>query len=891
MPAPVLAFQVIDECLSVQNAAAKRCPSAWRQIEVSECGVLMLSATFFRSKFDSLFYMIRMLRSPLPRTLAWLPATIHEHIVCQVPETDRSWTLRGEPVPLPAADLARYRRIIESFKRQQLNTGEADGRKLCAELEAFLREAYEGRVTKHAFKPTSVMGEAFARECSKLIKQGRRPLVFADTAKEAEHLLGVLSGHGLCARMWADVASESLATSGRAGAGSNGDGGKAVGGKAAGGKGKAREAGSRGSGGVIVALKSTEGHGINMQHHADAIICRPTPGDHLEQMKGRVDRPGQTARQLVLVVLMAEHTIEEAKYANIRLAGNFFREYIAPVATRYRERIDLEAMLAAGGTATLKRFTVCSAWHKSLEAAGQSGAFAAGGGEQGRAQMPGGISDFDTLRDRGEGEEGWDGVRTRGGGDAVVEGSASGAGMLDASDGKGEGSFVRGKGKGKGKGKGTHERKSTRKAQGEGKDIADDKSDDDEDWDGAQSADEQPKYRSLNTVLRNKGDPEAVRQAKSRARAGLVSRAVRRWLFPPKQVKAKVERADGEAKPLPKDSPLRFSDRRPPLVLTRDVLHDALAHLSQSDPKLEALIARVGARALEHDVGGVRPPTQARLFNKCLRAITFTMVSVDAGNAFLRRLSIKLGVALEQLPLAERERRLATALADMRASKECEDLTSTAQLLELLLAGHSGELLFTVELLEVLVLTCEKHKGKQTGYPHLCGVSFPCGKNDDHQLFLEKAREHVAGDGAVPVSAGYSKPKADFLISLVADFKKGAISGAKMAAASDREAAQMLVGLQGIGDWSAGGVLMHFLGRADVMLYGDLTIRNYLNDLYDISHKDESETLLESAADFADNAPNRNLIDAVAKAKGWAPYRSVVCYLMYHLQEENLVLL
>ena len=61
------------------------------------------------------------------------------------------------------------------------------------------------------------------------------------------------------------------------------------------------------------------------------------------------DRPGQRATDLVLVVLMAEHTIEEAKFANIRLAGNFFREFIAPVATRYRERIDHEAILAAGG--------------------------------------------------------------------------------------------------------------------------------------------------------------------------------------------------------------------------------------------------------------------------------------------------------------------------------------------------------------------------------------------------------------------------------------------------------------------------------------------------------------------------------------------------------------
>jgi hypothetical protein len=53
---------------------------------MSTCGVLMLSATFFRSNFASLFYMIRMLRSPLPRTKEFLPAILHEHIVCEIPQ-------------------------------------------------------------------------------------------------------------------------------------------------------------------------------------------------------------------------------------------------------------------------------------------------------------------------------------------------------------------------------------------------------------------------------------------------------------------------------------------------------------------------------------------------------------------------------------------------------------------------------------------------------------------------------------------------------------------------------------------------------------------------------------------------------------------------------------
>merc|ERR1719343_1304705 len=93
-------------------------------------------------------------------------------------------------------------------------------------------------------------------------------------------------------------------------------------------------------------------------------------------MKGRVDRPGQERKDLLLVVVVAEHTIEEAKFANIRLAGNFFREYIAPVATKYRERIDLEATLAAGGKKNLKSGTVSGTWKRSLQAEGQSGAFA-----------------------------------------------------------------------------------------------------------------------------------------------------------------------------------------------------------------------------------------------------------------------------------------------------------------------------------------------------------------------------------------------------------------------------------------------------------------------------------------------------------------------------------
>ena len=191
------------------------------------------------------------------------------------------------------------------------------------------------------------MADACYDACQKLLQQGRRPLVFADTADEADHFRSVLQRKGIAARTWSEVSTE----------------------KVAGGLGSVDN-------GVIVAVKSTEGQGINMQGYADSIVCRPTPSDHLEQMKGRVDRPGQLTKELLLIVLVCQHTVEEAKFANIHLAGNFFREYIAPVAFQYREQIDYEATLAASGTGKLRPNTVMNTWRQSLENAGQSGSFA-----------------------------------------------------------------------------------------------------------------------------------------------------------------------------------------------------------------------------------------------------------------------------------------------------------------------------------------------------------------------------------------------------------------------------------------------------------------------------------------------------------------------------------
>ena len=491
------------------------------------------------------------------------------------------------------------------------------------------------------------------------------------------------------------------------------------------------------------------------------------------------------------------------------MAGNFFREYIAPVATKYKERIDLEATLAAGGTKKLKSGTVSGTWKKSLETEGQSGAFA-----------------------------------------DIVDSNSS---ILSSLNANLEPDTIQ-----------------------EYAAPIDNASTEEKD---------EPKYKPLNKVLRNKGDPRAIRQAKSQAKDGKASLAVRSWLFPTKGTRRVRQKG------LAKDSLERFSDTVPPLVLDPTTIYEAVAQLSREDSKLAALIARIGPDVLIRDCGIPQLPTQARLFDKCVRAITFTMVSVDAGTSFLRRLAIKIGVCLMAKGPSTCKKLLITFLKSIHEAGGYEELKGHEDLLECLLNGESQAFLFTHGMMRELVNDCEIINGKRSGYPHMCGVTYPCGKNDDHSIFREKARAQASGESNETVSAGYSRGKAGFLVSLVEDFENGTISGKKIANASDREAAKMLIGLKGIGYWSAGQVLMSFLSRANVMLYGDLTVRNYLNELYNINHQNESETLLESAADFGDTGENRNLIDDLAKKNKWSPYRSVVCYLMYYLQQENLVLL
>ena len=82
---------IIDECLSVQNRNALWTEEAWKQSMVSKY-LVMMSATFFRTRFDKLYYMLKMLKTGLPERREYLDAILSESIVSQISLVKRKWS-------------------------------------------------------------------------------------------------------------------------------------------------------------------------------------------------------------------------------------------------------------------------------------------------------------------------------------------------------------------------------------------------------------------------------------------------------------------------------------------------------------------------------------------------------------------------------------------------------------------------------------------------------------------------------------------------------------------------------------------------------------------------------------------------------------------------------
>jgi hypothetical protein len=245
--------------LTIQNKNALWTEAAWRQIIMSK-HLLMMSATFYRTRFDELYYMLKMLRSGLPEKKEYLDTILLESIVSKVPETGRVWTSHHHYFTLQ--NYSDYNDITRSDKNTDVKF---------AELTSYL--------VKHTKKDV-------VRQLKELLVG--RCLIYARAKEEAEY--------------W----SEEL---------------------------KVPQYPNKGTHCIVTYHNGT--YGLNDLVEYDTIIMRPPTPDSLSQIKGRLDRPGQNAKELTIHYFVLKNTIEEGLILRLNIASQFVHKYIMPLSTFY----------------------------------------------------------------------------------------------------------------------------------------------------------------------------------------------------------------------------------------------------------------------------------------------------------------------------------------------------------------------------------------------------------------------------------------------------------------------------------------------------------------------------------------------------------------------------
>jgi hypothetical protein len=270
-------YVVIDECLSVQNKEALHTEEALRQIMSSQYGICLLSATFFRSRIDKLYYMLKMLRSGLPLDHRYLDTILSESIICNNFNTDRTWYSTEHKLYLDNAQQKKYDSLLEKHKNK------TDEEK----YSILVKYIHDNCDYVSYFNQTIKKLEKERKDC--------KILIFTKSKNEAEKLAESNKNIGL----YPDIKQKHVC-------------------------------------GSITELA----HGINNLVIFDTILMRPPNFDILPQCKGRLDRPGQKSKNLYLEYLYLDKTIEIAGMYKIAMGNNFYENHILPLAEFYKIAIE-----------------------------------------------------------------------------------------------------------------------------------------------------------------------------------------------------------------------------------------------------------------------------------------------------------------------------------------------------------------------------------------------------------------------------------------------------------------------------------------------------------------------------------------------------------------------
>lgn len=158
---------VIDECLTVQNRNALQTESAWKQSLMSK-HLVMMSATFFRTRFDKLYYMLKMLQTGLPERREYLDTILLESIVSKISSVKRNWTSHFNYFELDEDSRRRY--------------DEIDRLDISIELKFAKLNSFLVSNTKANLTVTKQLGKLVKR----MEKKGHRCLIYGRAKDEVE---------------------------------------------------------------------------------------------------------------------------------------------------------------------------------------------------------------------------------------------------------------------------------------------------------------------------------------------------------------------------------------------------------------------------------------------------------------------------------------------------------------------------------------------------------------------------------------------------------------------------------------------------------------------------------------------------------------------------------
>ncbi len=120
----------------------------------------------------------------------------------------------------------------------------------------------------------------------------------------------------------------------------------------------------------------------------------------------------------------------------------------------------------------------------------------------------------------------------------------------------------------------------------------------------------------------------------------------------------------------------------------------------------------------------------------------------------------------------------------------------------------------------------------------------------------------LAADPASLHKAGLSRRKVATLRAVAARFADGSLSDGLLRQLPDDEIMERLTAIPGIGPWTVHGFLIIALGRADVVLPGDLALRKAIRRAYQLGHLPSQQEVLQIA-------------------EHWRPYRSLASAYLF----------